>query len=225
MVEKSEPSLQTLAYERIRERIIFCRLAPGQKISARLLEEHLDLGRTPIRESLVRLGEQGLVYTVPQSGTYVSKISLHAAENARFVRENLERTVCVECCARMAAEDRARLAELIGQQQAARTADDAAGFFRHDNAFHEELFRIAGRHDVWTWINTGNTHLERFRWLRTQVEGLDWSGIIAQHTALLDAFDARAPEEAEYIASAHLHLMTHERSAVVAAFPAYFEDA
>lgn len=224
MDDKPEVNLQTLAYQRIRERIIFCNLTPGQKISARLLEEELAVGRTPIRESLVRLGEQGLVYTIPQSGTYVSKISLHAAENARFVREHLERTVCAECCARATAADHQRLAELIDEQEAARADEANRTFFERDNAFHEELFRIANRSDVWAWINTGNTHLERFRWLRTQVQGLDWRGIIGQHRMLLDALVAREPEEATYIASAHLHLMVHEQDAVVAAFPDYFDE-
>ena len=223
MADKSETSLQTLAYQRIRERIIYCRLTPGQKISARQLEDQLELGRTPIRESLVRLGEQGLVYTVPQSGTYVSKINLAAAENARFVREHLEQTVCMECCARATETDLQRLEALISQQEAASATEEAAAFFRCDNAFHEQLFHIAGRGDVWAWINTGNTHLERFRWLRTQVQGLDWGGIINQHRKLLGALAAHAVEEAAYIASEHLHLMVHEQEAVVAAFPAYFE--
>ena len=92
-------SFQAVAYDKIREDIIFCRLAPGQKLSARILEETLGLGRTPVREALVRLGQEGMVFTVPQSGTYVSKIDLQSAENARYVRENLERSVAVECCA------------------------------------------------------------------------------------------------------------------------------
>lgn len=222
MGDKPEASLQTIAFERIRENIIFCRLEPGQKISARLLEEGLGLGRTPIREALVRLGEQGLVYTVPQSGTYVSRISLSAAENARYVREHLERTVCIECCARIDDASRRELEGLITLQEEAREAGDAPAFFRCDNIFHEELFRIAGRADVWAWINLGNTHLERYRWLRTQVEGLDWNGIIDQHRELLAAIAAREPEEAEFIATTHLHLMAHEQDAVVAAFPDYF---
>lgn len=87
----SAPNLQTSAYDQIRQDIIFCTLIPGQKISVKTMEDNLGIGRTPVREALVRLSQQGLVQTVPQSGTYVSRISLREAENARYVREHLEK--------------------------------------------------------------------------------------------------------------------------------------
>ena len=223
MPDRVETSLQTLAFDRIREDIVFCRLKPGQKVSARMLEEQLGLGRTPVREALVRLGEQGLVYTIPQSGTFISKINLHAAENARYVREHLERSVTVECCARLTNDDITLLENLLDQQIRAFSGDDATVFFKSDNHFHEELFRIAGREEIWSWIQTQNTHLERFRWLRTQAASLDWREILQQHRQLFQALAERNPEEAEYLTARHLHLMTTEQDAVLDAFPDYFD--
>lgn len=69
-------SLQSQAYQAIRKQIIYADLEPGRKISEKALEEHLAIGRTPIREALIQLRQQELVYTIPQSGTYVSKINL-----------------------------------------------------------------------------------------------------------------------------------------------------
>ena len=220
---KTGTNLQSFAYGKIREQIICCRLAPGRKISAKAMEDYLGIGRTPVREALVRLGQQGLVRSIPQSGTYVSKIDMHAAENARYVREHLEQSVTVECCARLDDSGIERLTSLIERQERSLSDHDPNGFFLLDNEFHEELFRIAGRHDIWRWIASSNTDLERFRWLRTQVRELDWNTIMDQHRKLLEAICARSPEEAGFLTGVHLHLMVAEQDAVVSAFPDYFE--
>ena len=56
-------SLQSQAYQAIRKQIIYADLEPGRKISEKALEEHLAIGRTPIREALIQLRQQELVYT------------------------------------------------------------------------------------------------------------------------------------------------------------------
>ncbi|MDU6522850.1 MAG: GntR family transcriptional regulator, partial [Enterococcus sp.] len=71
-----ENSLQSQAYQSIRKKIIYSDLEPGKKISEKGLEGMFNIGRTPIRESLIQLRQQELVYTIPQSGTYVSQIDL-----------------------------------------------------------------------------------------------------------------------------------------------------
>ena len=217
-------SNQASAYREIRRRIIHCELKPGQKLSIPALADELGYGRTPNRESLVRVDEQMLVYTVPQSGTYVSHIDLHLAENARFVREHLEHSVSIECCARATDEGIAALEELVAQQQRAVAQHDADDFFKLDNRFHEELFNIAGRSEVWALIDISSAHLERFRWLRTQVQQLDWDEIVRQHREMLAAIKARRPEDAGFLATTHLHLMGIEQDAVMHAFPGYFKQ-
>lgn len=218
----SAPNLQTSAYDQIRQDIIFCTLIPGQKISVKTMEDNLGIGRTPVREALVRLSQQGLVQTVPQSGTYVSRISLREAENARYVREHLEKSITVECCAHVDDAAKAKLASLFAQQQEAVAKRDARAFFHLDNLLHERLFIIADRHEIWRWIDSNNTDLERFRWLRTQVSGLEWETIMDQHKLLLDAICNRRPEEARFISGLHLHLMNAEQEIVTSAFPDYF---
>ncbi len=56
-------NLQQQAYESIRKQIIYSELAPGSKISDKVLEEQLAIGRTPIREALIQLRNQELVKT------------------------------------------------------------------------------------------------------------------------------------------------------------------
>ncbi|MET0954511.1 MAG: GntR family transcriptional regulator, partial [Cryobacterium sp.] len=67
---------RTMALETIREKIITLEILPGTRLSENELAEQLGLSRTPIRESLILLAEERLVYVVPQVGTVVAPILL-----------------------------------------------------------------------------------------------------------------------------------------------------
>lgn len=216
-------NLQVQAYQAIRKKIIYSDLEPGRKVSEKVLEELLHIGRTPIREALIQLRQQALVYTIPQSGTYVSKIDLSAAQNARFVREQLEKQIMVECCAKMTLQTQKVLATIIDEQEKAVKNKDERSFFHADNLFHETCFEIAKRGAVWQWLDDHNTHLERYRWLRVTVEGLPWDTILQQHLQLFQALKAQDTEEVHFLTSIHLHMMLNEQETVIKRYPKYFE--
>lgn len=215
-------TLQEQAYQAIRKKIIYCEFEPRRKISENDLTDMLNIGRTPVREALIQLRQQQLVYTVPQSGTYVSLIDLQSAQNARFVREQLERQIMMECCAKLTVRTQKVLDTILEQQLKAIDEEDKTAFFQTDNLFHQACFEIAGRLEVWHWLNTHNTHLERFRWLRLTTENLKWTPIIEEHHALYQAIIDRNPEEANYLAAVHLHMMAKDLEPVTTVYPDYF---
>lgn len=218
------PSQQEQAYHELLQRIIYSEYRPGMKIALKQVCADLDLGRTPVRESLVRLGQQGIVYTIPQSGTFVSKIDLQSAEDARFTREQLERIVAVECCVHADAAALAALSETIEEGLQYASEHERRGFFDSDNHFHKQLFEIAGRQRIWGWLESASVHLLRYRWLRVLATGLPWDTIVQQHQTLYRAIEQRRPDEAQYLISQHLHLMLEERNDVIRAFPDCFAE-
>ena len=179
-------SLQSQAYQAIRKQIIYADLEPGRKISEKALEEHLAIGRTPIREALIQLRQQELVYTIPQSGTYVSKINLVSAENARFVREQLEEQIMIECCSKLDTQTRIVLETILEEQEKAVKINDERAFSVQIIYFMKLVSKLQ-EEKVWNWLDDHNTHLERFRWLRVTIQGLPWETIMEQHYDLLKA--------------------------------------
>ncbi|WP_071130918.1 GntR family transcriptional regulator [Enterococcus timonensis] len=217
-------NLQEQAYEAIRRLIIHGDLEPGRKVSEKSLEDILKIGRTPVREALIQLRKQKLIYAIPQSGTYVSKIDLKSADNARFAREQLERKIFMETTAKIDDQGKKVLEAILEEQGAAVQRHDRRSFFHLDNVFHQTCFEIAGRSEIWHWLDANNTNLDRFRWLRLSVPDLKWEGIMDQHYALLMAIQERNVDEAEFLAILHLHMMLEEKQAVTEAYPDYFTD-
>lgn len=222
MAEQSE-SLQNQAYEMIRERIIFAEYTPGTKLGIKELCENLDLGRTPVRESFLRLQQEDLVETVPQSGTYVSKINMRYAEAARLARECLESEIIVECCAKAQPDDIARVEKIIEEQQQALVDDDKRRFFEKDNEMHRKFYHIAERPMIWQWLNLTNTHFERFRWLSANTLGVDPKTVIGQHREMCRAISVGDTNRASYLVRNHLQKSRYDGEKIVDTFPEYFE--
>ena len=65
----------TGVYDRLRRDLLTGQLAPGQRLTARLLMDRYDAGQTPLREALNRLASDGLVVFQDQRGFTVAAVS------------------------------------------------------------------------------------------------------------------------------------------------------
>ena len=79
------------AYLKIRNWILDGTLAPGAQVRDKELAEQLGVSRTPIREALLRLEDEGLVQTKPNRSTLVSTIDFHSAFHLYSIVWTLER--------------------------------------------------------------------------------------------------------------------------------------
>ncbi|MBA2369908.1 MAG: GntR family transcriptional regulator [Candidatus Protochlamydia sp.] len=79
------------AYSKLRNWILDGTFAPGAKLRDKELAEKLGVSRTPIREALLRLEDEGLVNTKPNSSTLVSSIDFHNAFHLYSIVWTLER--------------------------------------------------------------------------------------------------------------------------------------
>ncbi|MCB1109918.1 MAG: GntR family transcriptional regulator [Chlamydiia bacterium] len=79
------------AYLKLRNWILDGTLAPGVKLRDKELAVQLGVSRTPIREALLRLEDEGLVQTKPNRSTHVSSIDFHNAFHLYSIVWTLER--------------------------------------------------------------------------------------------------------------------------------------
>ena len=69
-------NLKTLAYNKIRQKIVTCEYAPGTLLNEEILTEALGLSRTPIRDALSRLEQEGLIEIRPKRGITVKSLTV-----------------------------------------------------------------------------------------------------------------------------------------------------
>lgn len=72
--------LSEVAYNRIRDDILSCRLAPGQRVTERGLVAELGMSMASVRNAMTRLDQEGLLLTRPRKGSVVAPLSLHSVD-------------------------------------------------------------------------------------------------------------------------------------------------
>lgn len=93
------PSSFEAIYNALRKRILSEVYIPGQKLTENALAEEFSCSRTPIREALMRLENEGLIVVRPKSGTYVRMLTGKNYQDLLEVRSYLEALafrLCVE---------------------------------------------------------------------------------------------------------------------------------
>jgi DNA-binding GntR family transcriptional regulator len=190
----------------LRADIVALRRKPGEAISEKDIAARFGVSRTPVREALLRLKDENLVEIVPQSGTFVARISVPELVEAIVVRTSLEGTM-----ARLAAErgDAAGLdavEETLERQEIASSAGDREAFHQADEDFHSAIAEAAGHPRVWGLVQTVKIQLDRYRRLTLPVPGR-MATVIAEHRPILAALRARDPERAAAAMASHLEAL------------------
>lgn len=131
--------LSDMAYANIKEAIRLSRLQPGQALSETRLSRQLGISRTPVREALQMLAQEGLVQIIPGRAVTVASPTVQDVMDAIHVRYLLEPEVV-----RLAAKN-ITLAQLETLQQAQAGLDqaivdqDRTAWSRADNIYHETI--------------------------------------------------------------------------------------
>jgi DNA-binding GntR family transcriptional regulator len=135
-------SLADRAYHAIRGMIVSLDLRPGAVIDERALMDRLGIGRTPTREALRRLAQEGLVEVYPRRGMFVTSVEIRDLASLAEVRSVLESNAARLAAERATGEDRDALESLLGEL-GSRTDLDARELMALDERIHRQVYRSA----------------------------------------------------------------------------------
>ncbi len=196
-------------------------LTPGESLSETDLAEQLHVSRTPLREAIARLADIGLVVVVPQVGTRVALISMGEVVQAQFVRETLEVGAFAAACTK-GPHDLTELRAIIAQQHIAWQAADFNEFFLLDEALHQAIFAVSGYPGAWTAVQGMKVQLDRLR--RLMPDAATLGELIAEHTAIVDALEARESATGQALIADHARRVLQYAPSLREQFPDYFAD-
>ncbi len=215
-------STRDYVYKTIRDKIVNWELEPGLKISEKEVASNLLVSRTPVREAFLQLAQEDLLGIYPQSGTIVSKIDLNLVEEARFVREKIERAVVRELCNGLDENVVFQLETNLAMQTICLEKGTYQRLFELDEEFHRILFEGYNKLRTWTFIRQMNSHFDRLRVLRL-ASNTDWNVVVSQHQEIYKAILEKNPDVAEEVMAKHLNLVTIETKEIKERYPTYFK--
>jgi DNA-binding GntR family transcriptional regulator len=211
-------------YALLHKAIVGLEMLPGQKISENALSAQMSVSRTPIREALQRLERQGLIFVLPQRGTFVAPLNLQAIRSAYFTRLALEKVVATEACRLRSERDLARLKGAIAEQEAVLASSQREDFFDLNAAFHRQLVEISDLTGMESVLESARNHLNRVR-----LAHLDYAGpyplapIIDEHKAIVAAIAAQDAAAAETEMHRHIEKVLPRYDLLLAKRPEFFE--
>jgi len=220
--ETSKDSTSRRIYNLLRGEIINLDLAPGLSISEKDISEKFNVSRTPVREAFVRLSQEGLLNIYPQKGSFVSLIDLSSVEEARFMREHLERAVVRLACAEFPKEKMLKLEMNLKFQEMYMESHDYKKIFRADEEFHELIFEGCNKKNIWATISGVESDFQRIRLLRLTSK-LRWDIVYSQHFDICNAIKNKKPDLAEKIMQEHLTMVNFDKDQLKQDFPEYFK--
>lgn len=143
MVLARPKSLKELALEHLRDSIINGTLEMGEALSERGISESLGVSKSPVREALAQLRDEGLVTIEPQKGARVFTLTSPEVTQICDFRQAIE-TAAFELALQRNAESLAKdLEATVDDMRAARKRGDEKRYLELDTQFHQLIFKHA----------------------------------------------------------------------------------
>ncbi len=172
------------AYATLRDAIVRGTLSPGEHLHDEELCRWLGLSRTPVREALARLAQDGLVESLPQRYTRVTYLVARDARDAFPLLAVLHSLATELAVPVLRPEDVAALNAAQNAYLRALRAGDAAQAFDADDRFHQIFIERAANAQVERMLDRLLPALHRIEHLA--IRQLPGRTAVAQHRAIIE---------------------------------------
>jgi len=206
-------------YTVLRRNIINLHLEPGLSVSESTVAKLLDTSRTPVRESFIKLAEEGLIEVFSQRGSSVSLIDIDQAEEARFARRVLEKAVIKEACRSFPEDCLFDLKANLELQKLCMRERIYEKMLDLDNDFHRIIYRGCRKESLWDHQKKIDYNYDRLRAIRLSSPFL-WDEIIEDHNHIAELIRNGDESEVDETVEKHLTRSLFDRLAVK--HPEYF---
>lgn len=208
----------------LRREILTLQRKPGEAIVERAIAAQYGVSRTPVREAILRLADEGLIEIFPQSGTFVSLIPLNAFHEAIIIRKALEQTTTRLAAERARPAQIANLNSIIDWMREMEAKNERESFHQADEAFHAAIAESAGHPGIWSLVQQTKMQVDRYRRLTLPQQGR-MLRVIKDHAAIANAIAARNPARATEAMSKHIDTLLIGLGNIQDINPEYFEGS
>lgn len=201
------------AYEMLRQEILYGELMPGERLRVAALNDRYQLGLTPIREALMRLASEGLVFSESHRGARVRETTTAELADLMETRRAIERVCLTRSIARGDATWEAEILSamhLLSRAELPTSPEDratAAAWEARHRAFHLSLVAACDSGWLLHFWNTLVDHSERYRKIRLLFHrevAADVRELNAEHERIMEAVLARDVATATALMDEHL---------------------
>ena len=195
--------LRDVVFNTLREAILRGDLQPGERLMELQLAAKLGVSRTPIREAIRMLEQEGLAVTVPRKGAEVAKMTLKGMEDVLEIRGALDEFAVQLACERITEEQLLELKKRKQDLEVSLKSGDVKQIAEADVHFHDVIYEATENPKLVILLNNLREQIYRYR-IEYIKKAENHPILIKEHEAIFDALMKRNQEEAKLSIREHV---------------------
>ena len=189
-------------YRQILDAISSGKIAPQERIVQERLANEMQVSRTPVREALLRLEQEGVLALSGRSGFVIRSISQDEVREIYQVRQAIEGYCARLLCERCDPDCYAQLHTLIAEEENLRD-HSAKSYFHANRNIHRGIVMLANNRYMLELFDGVWNRGSSFR-IFSAIEDIDLSKSLGEHDSLIDAIASGNPDHAAAAMRAHI---------------------
>lgn len=202
--------LRDVVFNTLREAILKGDLKPGERLMEIQLASKLGVSRTPIREAIRMLEQEGLAITIPRRGAEVAKMTLKDMEDVLEIREALDELAAQIACTKMSDEQMDKLKECAKKFEESTKTGDVKQIAYADVEFHDVIYEATNNPKLVNLLSNLREQIYRYR-VEYIKNKKNHPILIQEHQEIVDAIMAHDKEAVTAAMQVHV---SHQAEAV-----------
>lgn len=202
MEESARRPLRDSVYLQLKESILDGELEPGCHLSEIRLAQRFETSRSPVREALGRLEQEGHVLRKPNGRIIVAPLNAEELWHLYQVRAWVEGLAARLAAPRLTGIALDEMAAHLDRMRECSLAGDLAGSLKAGGLFHDVILDHCSNDPLREMIQSLRARIRRYR--RAIARTRDQDARVGEHAEILDALLRRDADEAETAMKKHI---------------------
>ncbi len=177
--------LRDVVFNTLREAILKGELQPGERLMELQLAAKLGVSRTPIREAIRMLEQEGLAVTIPRRGAEVAKMTEKDMNDVLQVREALDELAVSIACELITEEELEKLTEAVKNFEAVIGTKNIKQIADADIVFHDIIYQASRNPKLVAILNNLREQIYRYR-IQYLKDEKNYQNLLDEHREILE---------------------------------------
>lgn len=195
--------LRDVVFNTLREAILKGELKPGERLMELQLASKLGVSRTPIREAIRMLEQEGLAVTIPRKGAEVAKMTEKDMEDVLQVRDALDELAASIACEQITVEELEELKRTMREFEESTKTGDVKRIAEVDVKFHDIIYKATRNPKLENILNNLREQMYRYR-VEYLKDERSFPTLIKEHSEIVEGLAKKDKEKV--IAAMHKHV-------------------
>lgn len=195
--------LRDVVFNTLREAILKGELKPGERLMELQLAAKLGVSRTPIREAIRMLEQEGLAVTIPRKGAEVAKMTEKDMEDVLQIRDALDELAASIACELISKEELEKLRRTMHEFEEYAKTGDVKKIAEADVKFHDIIYHATENPKLVNMLNNLREQMYRYR-VEYLKDEKNYPILVKEHSEIVEGLTTKNKQKVT--AAMHRHV-------------------